>query len=237
MCVSVAMASYNGEAYIGEQLESILSQLDEGDEVVVSDDGSSDKTPEIVAAIAEQDPRVKWIEGPRKGLIYNFENALKHCSGEYIFLSDQDDIWRPGKVAAVVDALKEKATLVLHDAQMVDDEKHVLNASFFAWRGTTTGYWANIKKNSYIGCCMAFRRSLLEWALPFPEKLPMHDQWLGLLAEKTGTVYLENQVFLDYRRHEGTATTDHHSSVLKMISYRVNIIRALHERLAKKEGK
>lgn len=231
MRISVAMATYNGEPYIKEQLQSILSQLGDSDEVIVSDDGSTDATCDIVNAIAQNDIRVKLVDGPRAGLIRNFEHALSCCSGEYIFLSDQDDIWREGKVETVLWNFVMGADLVLHDAQLIDDKKHLLTSSFFSWRGTRTGYYANIIKNSYIGCCMAFKRSLLRYALPFPEEIPMHDQWIGLLAEKFGKVQLEEAVLLEYRRHEGTATVDHHGSVPAMLHNRLAMMKAIRGRV------
>ena len=232
MKLSVALAAYNGEAYIEEQLTSILQNLREGDEVVVSDDGSTDRTREIVRNLAKEDGRVKLIDGPCCGLIKNFENALAACDGDILFLSDQDDVWHKDKVEAVLACFEETgATLVLHDAQMTDNEQHVLTPSFFAFRGSRAGYMKNLWKNSYIGCCMAFKKELLSIALPFDDRIPMHDQWLGLLAEKRGTVAFLPKVLLDYRRHEGTATKDHHGSLSAMASNRWNMWRAVGKRL------
>ena len=89
--ISVAMATYNGEKYIKKQIESILINLNKDDELIISDDGSKDKTLDIIKSI--KDKRIKIISGPKQGVIKNFENALNNCTGEYIFLSDQDDIW------------------------------------------------------------------------------------------------------------------------------------------------
>lgn len=242
MRISVAMAAYNGGQYIEEQLQSVLSQIGEDSEVIVSDDGSTDNTRDIVLGIAAEDVRVRLVDGPQKGLIKNFENALSLCSGDYIFLCDQDDIWHADKVETVLESFENGADLVLHDAQMVDDEKHMIAASFFAWRGVRTGFAANMIKNSYIGCCMAFRKSILTLALPFPDEIPMHDQWLGLLAEKKGVVKLEERVLLDYRRHEGTATGSHHGTFSFMWNNRKNMRHAIKVRLKelanaeKKEG-
>ena len=99
--VSVAMAAYNGLPYIREQVTSILKNLTAEDELVISDDGSTDKTPEFLAEIAKEDARVRVVQGPGSGIKKNFENALKHCRGNYIFLADQDDIWADDKVETV----------------------------------------------------------------------------------------------------------------------------------------
>ena len=100
--ISVAMVTYNGSRYIREQMDSILKNLKEQDEVVVSDDGSTDGTLDILAEYQEKEPRIRMIEGPRQGIKKNVEHALRHCKGEYIFLSDQDDIWTDDKVDKVL---------------------------------------------------------------------------------------------------------------------------------------
>ena len=232
MKLSVALASYNGEAYLEEQLTSILQNLREGDEVIVSDDGSTDGTRDIVRRLASADGRVRLIDGPCQGLIKNFEHAISACSGDVIFLSDQDDVWHADKVEAVLACFEETgAALVLHDAQMTDNERHVLAPSFFAVRGSRAGYLKNLWKNSYIGSCMAFKKELLTVALPFDNRIPMHDQWLGLLAEKHGGAAFLPKVLIDYRRHEGTVTKDHHGKISAMVRNRVQLWRAVSQRL------
>ncbi len=232
MKLSVALAAYNGEAYIEEQLTSILQNLRDGDEVIVSDDGSTDGTQDIVRNLAKEDKRVKLFDGPCQGLIKNFENALSHCDGDIVFLSDQDDIWHVDKVEAVLACFEETgAALVIHDAQMTDNERHVLSPSFFAFRGSRAGFFKNLWKNSYIGCCMAFKKDVLTAAMPFDDRIPMHDQWLGLLAEKRHSVVFLQKVLLDYRRHEGTATKDHHGTISAMVKNRWNMWRAVKKRL------
>ena len=102
--ISVCMATYNGEKYIREQMDSILQQLGEGDELIISDDLSSDKTVEIIKSY--KDKRIKlYIHGDNHGFVRNFENALVHADGDIIFLSDQDDIWMPDKVKVTIAAL------------------------------------------------------------------------------------------------------------------------------------
>ena len=130
--ISVAMATYNGEKYIKEQLESILRQLNVNDEVVISDDGSTDNTIKIVNDF--KDSRIKIICGPKKGIIKNFENAIKNCTGKYIFLSDQDDIWLDNKVNEVLNCFKSDITCVLHDAKIVDTNLNAIDDSFFKFR-------------------------------------------------------------------------------------------------------
>lgn len=230
--VSVAMAAYNGEAFIKEQIASILPQLGKEDELVISLDPSDDRTAEVIKDFA--DFRIRLLDGPGQGLQKNFENALRHCGGEILFLCDQDDVWAPDKVAAVREIFENgDALLVLHDAQITDGALRVTEPSFFAAHGTRTGFWRNVLRNSYIGCCMAFRRPLLERILPFPDRLPMHDQWIGLRAERSGRVVLLARPLLLYRRHGGNASGETHASLPQMLRWRGQLLLALMRRRKK----
>lgn len=199
--ISVCLASFNGEKFISEQILTILEQLNTDDELIISDDNSTDTTPQIIKELMRQDGRIVFLAGNNfRNPVYNFENALLKSNGEYIFLADQDDIWLPGKVSKVVDLL-QTYLLVTHDSRVIDVNGSILHNSFLAHRNGKTGFWNNLYRNSFTGCCMAFQRSLLKTALPFPKKLQFHDQWLGLLAETKGkTIFLQEQLIL-FRRH------------------------------------
>ncbi|MBR5135132.1 MAG: glycosyltransferase family 2 protein, partial [Clostridia bacterium] len=225
MTVSVAMATYNGAAYIERQLQSVLSQLQEADELVVSDDGSTDGTRRLLDKWASRDARIKVIDGPKAGAIKNFEHAVAACVGDWIFLCDQDDEWDADKYGSVMIEAENGAMLVMHDARIVDEDGRVLKPSFFATRGTKTGLLKNLWKNSYIGCCMAFSRRLTDYVLPFPDSIPMHDQWIGLQAERHGNVVLIDRPLMSYRRHGGNVTADEHGSLGTMLKQRAGMIR------------
>lgn len=202
--VSVAMTTYNGEKFILEQIDTILAQLGAGDELVISDDGSEDKTKDIIQEYQIKDSRVRLFQGPGRGVKKNVEHALRQCRGMYIFLADQDDIWADGKVDKVLDIFgRQEVSLVIHDAVVFsEDINKPVRDSFFAFRNAGAGVVKNMVKNSYIGCCMAFRRELLEKALPIPGTIEMHDQWIGILND----FYFKKSVFyrtplLFYRRH------------------------------------
>ena len=207
MKISVCMAAYNGEMYIKEQIGSILKQLKDDDELIISDDNSSDKTSLIVRAI--DDPRIKFIINKgEKGYTRNFENALKESSGDIIFLSDQDDVWADNKVEIMLKHL-EDADMVVSDAEIVDSQLQVINDSHFLLHNVKKGFWNNFLKTRYIGACMAFKRSVLDKALPFPkhQKYCAHDYWLTIVSEAYHRVSLEHRPLLLYRRHGKNASS------------------------------
>lgn len=231
--ISVCMTTYNGERYLRQQLESILSQLSEQDaEIIIADDGSTDETLRIVESL--KDSRIRVLPSEKHlGTIYNYERALQVAKGDVIFLADQDDIWLPGKVAVVLDKLKE-CDLVMHDAYMLRQK----DSQEGAWqrsgklsdiRPYKSGVVSNWWKNSFTGCCVAFRRDVLEKALPFPKKLPMHDQWLGLIAERYFKVRWIEEPLVEYRQHSSNATHIGNSpaGVLQKIKWRVNLVCAI----------
>ena len=226
------MAVYRGEAFLETQLASVLSQLAQGDELVISydrpadcADKETDPTWQIISEAAKKDPRILLTEGPCKGAAKNFENALRHCAGDVIFLCDQDDCWLPNKREAVLAAFSDpKLILVLHDASVTDEALQIQAPSFFAKRGCRLGFWRNLLKNSFIGCCMAFRRELIGDILPFPDKLPMHDQWIGLTAGRVGRVALLPEPLLLYRRHGKNASGDRHEKFSVMLKWRLRLL-------------
>lgn len=225
--VSVAMAAYNGETYITRQVESIISQLGESDELIISVDPSEDDTKQIVLNLSATDLRIRVIEGLGQGVIRNFENALRHALGAIIFLSDQDDVWHTTKLHACLGALQDRhVSAVVHDAAVVDEDLNELQGSFFNG-GFYSNIWRNVLRNRYIGCCMAFRREVLSAALPFPSSIPMHDQWLGMVAERMGKVVYIDQPLLFYRRHGRTVTGQNKAGPLTKLRWRLGIVAAL----------
>ena len=228
--VSVAMAVYNGEKYLKEQIDSILQQLGEKDEIVISDDGSMDHTIALIQSYAAADARIRLVNGPGLGIKQNIAHAVSQTKGAYIFLADQDDVWKPEKVERVLEVFREKKChVVVHDCIVTDaDLGHVIYPSFFAYRGYGAGMWRNIWKNKYIGCCMAFRRELLPYILPVPDDIQMHDQWIGVINDKHrgGCVFLKEPL-LYYRRHDGNVSDFNKNTIPVMIRNRMRFIRRL----------
>ena len=223
--VSVAMASYNGAPDIALQIESILKNLEEYDELVISDDGSTDNTVEIIKRYAKDDRRIRLVKGPGNGVKENFTNAMKNCRGKYIFLSDQDDIWFDDKVKKVVPLLK-KHDLVVHDCIVTASSiSQVIKPSFFKYRNSGSGLIKNIYKNTYIGCCMAFSRRLMINAIPIPSKIEMHDQWFGVLNDILyKNTYFLNEPLIYYRRHGTNVSSFKHYPFFKMLYNRLILI-------------
>ena len=224
--ISVVLAAYKGEKYIAEQVKSVISQLGEGDELIISDDYPQGKTFEAVEDIIKNDSRVRYIHGRGQGVIKNFEYAINNAKGDFIFLCDQDDIWLDGKVKAVMAEFEKGADVVMHNADIVDAELNRTGETVFAVNGAGTGIIKNIIKNSYQGSCLAFRAELKKYILPFPENIPMHDQWIGLMGEKHGKVSLIEDSYLLYRRH-GENVSGNGSSLVQKIKWRLDIIGCL----------
>ena len=228
--ISVALAAYQGEDYIEAQLRSILPQLEQGDEIIVSDDKPGGATERIVRRVMADDPRVIYVEGKGQGVVANFVNAIRHCRGDKIFLSDQDDVWLPDKVRRVMDAFDAGATLVLHNAYVTDKDLNITDYSFFALRGSKPGFVRNIVKNSYMGCCMAFDRKLPKKIMPMPKHLPMHDQWIGLMGEMYGKVTFLDAPLIYYRR-TGNNVTGGKTSAGQKLQWRRYLLKRLAGRI------
>lgn len=224
MKISIAMATYNGERYIKQQIESILKQMKDNDELIISDDASFDNTVGIINLYKNSNIKM-YINSCRKGVVSNFENAIKHCKGDIIVLSDQDDIWAPNKLEIIRHYfLKTNYDILIHDAIIIDDKTNQINDSFYKIRHSGSGVLKNIFKNTYIGCCMAFKTSLNVIILPFPKNLPMHDMWIGILGNIFGKVIFINNKLTYYRRHEKNSTNFNKSSFKNILIWRINLI-------------
>ncbi len=226
--VSVCMATRNGASFLKEQIDSILPQLGLEDEIVISDDCSGDDTLTVIRTF--QDSRIRLLESrSEKGITRNFEASLKASHGDYIFLADQDDVWLPGKVKRMKQALKQY-DLVISDCHLVDDTLQVLQRSFYDLNRSGKGLIKNLIRNSYMGCCMAFTKKLKERALPFPSDIPMHDFWIGLIAELYFRIHFMREALVLHRRHDSNASTSGDlspNSINEKLAQRYRIIKNL----------
>jgi len=206
--VSVCMATYNGEMYIKEQVASILKQLDLEDEIIISDDNSVDQTISILKGF--KDSRIKiFYNSNEAGHTNNFQNAIQLASGDYIFLSDQDDVWYDNKLRQMLELLQEYE-FVVSDANIVDEHLIPLGSTYFKIRGGgQNGFINNLIKAKYLGCCMAFQKKVLKKILPFPSNTSLcpHDLWISLIAEYYYTTHVINEPLILYRRHGKNVST------------------------------
>lgn len=223
--ISVCIATYNGSLYIKEQLTSILHQIDKKDEIIISDNNSTDNTVQIIESIGDE--RLKIFINPVKdGFTYNFANALVKAKGDYIFFSDQDDVWIDGKVKEILPYLKAN-TLILHDAYFTDSELKPTGVLLSEWRKYRKGYFRNLYKRVYTGCTMAFTKEMKDYFLPIPKGIIGHDAWIGLLSELKYEVKFIDKPLIYYRRHNSTVSfsgTTSQNSFLFMVKYRLRFL-------------
>lgn len=224
MGASVCMATYNGEEYVVRQLQSILDQLSPDDEVIVVDDCSTDGTIEAVKGL--NDPRVALhVNDRNRREVYSFSRAISLARHQFIFLSDQDDIWLPGRVALMTEAL-QTALLATTNFDWIDQDERPLQISHDGVLPEDSGrYFKNIAdiffgKTTYFGCAMAFRRELIPLILPIPDYVESHDWWVALAGNLAGSnIHLSDKTFWK-RRHgkNATSTTSSRSLASKLRS-------------------
>jgi glycosyltransferase involved in cell wall biosynthesis len=231
--ISVVMAVFNGRRYLAEQVDSILSQLEGEDELVIVDDASTD---DGVAALQISNlDRVNVIRNHRNiGVFGTFQRGLTLARHDIVFLSDQDDVWLPGKRSAFArEFVSDPAVcLVISDAEVIDATGRLTAASFMATRGGFDGSLiGTLWRNRYLGCAMAVRKRLLDIALPIPRLVPMHDMWLGLIGRSTGRVVYLPKPYLRYRRHGNNLAPDRSRSPWRLLRWRAALLSMLGLRL------
>ena len=219
------MASYNGSAYIREQLASILLELGERDEVVVVDDASSDDTCAVIEAL--DDPRVRVRRNPvNRGHVHTFGEALALAKNEFVFLSDQDDRWIPGRVARMIAEMNRTGS------EMIVSTYSCINAlgnpiptkeHFFLRAGNSKRRLANITgiffgRRTYYGCTMAIRQELLREALPMPGFVESHDLWLAMAGNMRGDICHLEQDTVERRIHDSNLTTRNRGHLMQLKS-------------------
>ena len=222
--ISVAIASYNGDKYIREQLESILNQTVLPDEIVISDDGSTDKTLCILREFSSSASSfcittTVLTDNPRHGFAFNFGYAVGHCSGDIVFICDQDDVWLPDKIEHIANVYlnKKDALCVFHNAASVDYQGKPINIVFNKYIEAIS---QNISQGESIirlsgekycemaasvpfvnGMVMSVSKELLETAYPFPPISSQHDGWLLFCALTQDKCYYLDEVLTLRRLH------------------------------------
>jgi glycosyltransferase involved in cell wall biosynthesis len=240
--ISVCIPTYNGSLHIERQLRTILDQIGPRDEVVISDDRSTDDTLAIVRHMGDRRVKVFThppVENPYRGpsrtiyAIYrNVEHALTKARGEVIFLADQDDEWLPDKVVRVMKEFKRGVELVLHDNTVVDGRGDVVMDSYFERFSHPDRNWLHFAlKGFYQVSAMAFTREVARRALPFPRMVLAHDQWIACVEWTHGRrISFVHQPLMLYRRHGenfSECTGQSHNSLGFKLKYRIDMLRAL----------
>ena len=215
---SVAMCTYNGARYVGEQLDSIARQTRPPDELVVCDDRSSDKTVQIVEqfAASAKFPVSLEVNSQNLGSTKNFEKAIEICEGDLIALADQDDVWVPSKLEIIereFDAAPASG-LVFTDAEVVDENLRPLGVRLWTAIGFSEEVRRKLRRDNALdlllpgwtvtGATMAFRSRFRSIALPIPDDLQMiHDGWIAAIIASVADVSFIEQPLMIYRQHEG----------------------------------
>lgn len=238
--ISVCIPTYNGAKYIKEQINSILPQLSSSDEIIISDNYSTDNTLDVIKEINDHrikiflfrpDTTKKSMSNILAKVSLNVQNALSKATGDYIFLSDQDDIWLEGRVSNALPLLESKEpTVVVCNCRVVDENDNTLIESYFSYIKPSSSILRTIHKSSFHGCCMAFNRLVVNKASPFPPYAIGHDLWLGIIGAYYGKVHFLDKPLVLYRRHSSTVTTtgfESKRSLYDKIMYRVLIVQSL----------
>lgn len=209
--ISVAMTTYNGEKYIRQQIESILSQSIAIDELIICDDISTDRTAEIIHSIGDE--RIRFIVNEKNlGFIGNFHKAICQTNGDYIFLADQDDIWEPNKVERILANMKAtKATAMCTNYKLIDENGDTLgdkkNYNIPSFVLTASEHIHKITfpmlafDNLVQGCTYCFTRDIKELFLKVNNKSVAHDYQIMLIAANLGGAYFLNEELVQYRLH------------------------------------
>ena len=242
--ISVCMATYNGERFIKQQIDSILPQLSKDDELIISDDGSTDSTLDIIATY--NDERIKILNHQKnpnfakikysRNFYYateNFENALKIANGDYIFLSDQDDIWKENRIKRILAELCS-SDCVMCNYDVIDSNNRIIYEKFLKKNPISPRLIQNIVASRFTGCCMSFNRAVLQYILPFPKKLLAHDFWIGCLANKKFKFSFIDEPLHLYRRtgnNVSPSVTGSENNLLYKFTYRLVFLLQIFKRL------
>lgn len=242
------MASFQGEKFIAEQVMSILEQLDAADELVIVDDASNDRTVEIIKSVSDKRVRV-YVQPDNVGYVRTFERALREATGDVLLLSDQDDIWAPGRAEAMRAAL-ESADVVASNLNLLEGTSGgtVRNSGtpisgplgIREWRlplrtrcatsRNLFGLLAGVMP--YFGCAMGMRRSFAATVLPFPKWLyESHDLWIASCGNIAGTMAHIDDVTTYRRLHENNTSPASPRSIFHVVRSRVLVVRMFFEAL------
>ena len=210
--IDILLATYNGEKFVKEQIESILNQTYENFNLIISDDASTDNTLNILEEYEKKDTRIKIFKKEKnKGLIDNFEFLLKNVTSDYFMFSDQDDIWKKDKIEKSINKLKEESSgLVYTDLEIVDEKLNVIYPSYWKYKQI---YKKIIKYNNFealylnnfvTGCTILAKSKYINDILPLPRnsKFVLHDYWTALIISAKDKISYVEEPTIQYRQHK-----------------------------------
>ncbi|MCX2573427.1 glycosyltransferase [Pedobacter sandarakinus] len=205
--VSIALCTYNGEKYLVEQLDSIINQTYPNLEIIVVDDHSSDLTPSILRSYENQLANFKVYENEKNlGYIKNFERAVSLCTGDFIALCDQDDVWDLNKINILVTVIGYN-DLIYHDSAFISSDGTPLHKNLSdiinMYEGDSVRPF--LLSNSVSGHACLFKKDLVNYIVPFPSEI-FHDRWISFVATNHGSIKYLNQPLAKYRQHEKSDT-------------------------------
>lgn len=225
---SVIMTSYNGEKYIAEQIASILHCLNAEDELIISDDGSTDQTCDIIRSFSKNDGRIIFLQGPHKGLNENIKFLLSFVKGDIVFISDQDDIWNEDKVSTINDYfLKNPDTLVVHhNAYIIDgDGKPINNASLYEILKQPKSLMGFFFRARGFGSMIAFRKEFLKFDFIPASSIGCYDNGLMMYALRLHKLDYIDDCLIKYRRHSHNVSSFKRRNILQLICSRIRFFK------------
>jgi len=215
--ISICLATYNGEKYLNQQVDSIFAQSNQDWQLLIQDDGSSDNTISIIEDYMARFPdRIRLITKKecRLGASLNFGRLLEYTDTEYIMFSDQDDIWLPNKIELTLNVMKateqlypDKPVLVHTDLKVIDADSNTISDSMWSYQKLSPQIGNNLNKitaqNVVTGCAMMINRKAKAVAIPIPREAIMHDWWIAIKVAKHGKIAYVSTPSILYRQHPG----------------------------------
>ena len=205
--IDILMATYNGEKYLVEQLDSIINQTYRNWNLLIRDDNSTDKTLEIIQNYHKKDKRIKILKDNKGnlGIVRNFEELLKSSESEFIMFSDQDDIWVENKLdmyLKMIEKIKNKGFMIHSDAILFDKNKsNILKDTFISKKAINKGL-ENVFFNYFVqGATILISKEIKNFILPFPKEVYLHDRYIHLISELFFERIFVNKALIYYRQH------------------------------------
>jgi len=232
--LSIVMATFNGEKYLKQQIDSILNQTYRHFELIICDDGSTDDTVEIIESYIKEYTCITLHKNDTQlGIVKNFEKGIELAQSKHIALSDQDDIWKYDKLEIMINEMKRHEesdgnipVLVHSDLFIIDEENKNIYPSYHMFKGyqlkETKDLNHIISRCGVMGNTILMNKKLKELALPFPVNLDIHDYWIALISELYGKRSTIKQPLVGYRIHDGNASNSK-SKVYRKTSFNVKL--------------